>query len=224
MRGLYAILDLAALDARSLDVVAAAQALVEAKPACLQLRAKGVGARRTLECLRAIRPIAARGGVPFFANDRPDLALLAGCDGVHLGQEDVPPGLAKDLAERTERALLVGRSTHDEAQLVAALDEPIDYVAIGPVFATPSKLRHDPVLGVDGARALARIARRTRPDLPVCAIGGLDPSTARALASDFDLVAVIGALVDGATSPADVGARARAFADLHGAARAEASA
>lgn len=222
MRGLYAILDTTALDARSIPLVDAARAVAASGAACMQVRAKGAGARRTLELLRAVADV--RGAVPLVANDRPDLALLAGADGVHVGQEDVPAGLARFLAEQREKPLLVGLSTHDREQLLAALDEPIDYVAIGPVLSTTSKENPDPVLGVDAALALAREAHDRRPGLPVCAIGGIGLDAAKVIAAEFDLVAVIGALVAGASTAEDVGARARELVAAVAGARAPSSA
>jgi thiamine-phosphate pyrophosphorylase len=191
MRGLYAILDTDALDRRALDPCAFAEAVLDARPAAVQLRDKASGARRTLALLRSLAPLAARAGVPLFANDRPDLALLARCDGVHVGQDDVPPALVRGLGG----ALRVGLSTHDEAQLDAALDEPIDYAAIGPVFATTSKERPSPVVGVSRLRALAARARAARPDLPLVAIGGVTAATAGEVGAIVDAVAVIGALL-----------------------------
>ena len=87
----------------------------------------------------------------------PGFALLAHCDGVHVGQEDVPVALVRRIAGG---ALAVGISTHDAAQIDAAVSERPDYVAVGPVFATSSKERPSPVLGVDGLRTLASRARR----------------------------------------------------------------
>src|SRR5262249_31306735 len=95
MRGLYAIVDTDALPPRGIAPGAVAQAVLDAQPAAIQLRDKRSGGRRTLELLRAIRPLAARAGVPLYGNDRPDLALLARCDGVHLGQDDVPVDMAR---------------------------------------------------------------------------------------------------------------------------------
>src|SRR5690242_12793632 len=101
MRGLYAIVDTQSLNARGVDPVAFAEAVLDAKPAALQLRDKEGTAQRTLSLLRSIGSLARRAGVPFYGNDRPDLALLAGCDGVHVGQDDVPVEAARLLSSRT---------------------------------------------------------------------------------------------------------------------------
>src|SRR3954468_1471063 len=112
MRGLYAIVDIEALERRGagLDPVRFAEAVLSVHPAAMQLRDKRGGARRTLSLLRAIAPLAGRAGVPLFANDRPDLALLAGGDGVHVGQDDVPVSLVHDLSARAGTRLKVGLS------------------------------------------------------------------------------------------------------------------
>jgi thiamine-phosphate pyrophosphorylase len=191
MRGLYAIVDVDALDRRGLDPVRFAEAILAARPAALQLRDKNGGARRTLALLREIAPLAARAGVPLYANDRPDLALLARCDGVHVGQEDVPVALVRKIAG----GLRVGLSTHDAAQVEAALEEGPDYLAVGPVFATASKDRPSPVVGLDRLAGLAARVRTARPGLPVVAIGGITLETARAVGAVADAVAVIGALL-----------------------------
>ena len=214
MRGLYAILDVTLLDARGIDVVAAARAIALARPACVQLRAKDAGSGRTLALLRALRSITREAGSLLFANDRPDLALLAECDGVHVGQDDVPPALVKHLAAEAGRELLVGRSTHNREELARALDEPIDYVAIGPVATTASKTQLEPVLGVAEARSLAEQAKRGRPGLPVCAIGGIDAGMAEDLRTTFDLVAVISALLGPDHDPRGISPRAAAFSNL----------
>src|SRR5258708_4272400 len=146
MRGLYAIADLETLERRRLDPVRFAEAVLAARPAALQIRDKAGGARRTLALLRAVAPLAARAGVPLFANDRADLALLARCDGVHVGQDDLPVPLARRVAP----GLRVGLSTHDAAQVEAALEEGPDYIAVGPIFPTTSKDRPSPVVGLAG--------------------------------------------------------------------------
>ncbi len=193
MRGLYAIVDVSSLDRLGLDVVAAASAMLDGRPACLQLRAKGVGARRTLELLRALRPLAQAAGVPLFANDRPDLALLGEVDGVHVGQDDLAPDDVRALVG--PRRLLLGLSTHDRAQVREALEAPIDYLAIGPVFGTSSKERPDPTLGVEGLRELVALVRSRRPTLPIVAIGGIDRARLADVAPLVDMVAVIAALL-----------------------------
>lgn len=214
MRGLYAIVDVESLEKRGLDPLRFAESVLAAHPAALQLRDKLGGARRTLDLLRAIAPAAARAGVPFFANDRPDLALLAGCTGVHVGQDDVPVALVRGLGP-----LRVGLSTHDAAQVEAALAEAPDYLAIGPIFATASKDRPSPVVGLAALATLAARVRAARPGLPIVAIGGITLARAAAVGAHADAAAVIHALLPGDvghTGPeayAEVTARARALDD-----------
>ena len=214
MRGLYAIIDVGSLENRGLDPLRFAESVLGAHPAALQLRDKTGGARRTLALLRAIAPAAARAGVPFFANDRPDLALLGGCDGVHVGQDDVPLALVRSLGP-----LRVGLSTHDAAQVEAALAEAPDYLAIGPIFATASKDRPAPVVGLAALAALAARVRAARPGLPVVAIGGITRESAAAVGAHADAVAVIQALLPehaGHAGPevyVEITARARALHD-----------
>jgi thiamine-phosphate pyrophosphorylase len=191
MRGLYAIVDVEALERRGLDPVRFAVALLAARPAALQIRDKVGGARRTLELLRAVQPLAAQAGVPLFANDRPDLALIARCDGVHVGQDDVPVRLVRQVAP----GLRVGLSTHDAVQVEGALEEAPDYLAIGPIFATTSKDQPSPVVGLQRLATLAARVRSARPALPVVAIGGVTLETAAAVGALADVVAVIGALL-----------------------------
>lgn len=220
MRGLYAIVDVESLERRSLDPVRFAESVLAAAPAAIQLRDKHGGARRTLALLRAIAPLAARAGVPLFANDRPDLALLAGCDGVHVGQDDVPVALVRSLAP-TGRALAVGLSTHDAAQLEAAIAERPDYIAIGPIFPTASKDKPSPVVGLDGLRALSARARTAAEKLPIVAIGGITLDNAAGVGRLADAAAIIQALlpIEAGASPWDeITRRARA---LHAAIRGE---
>ena len=143
---------------------------------------------------------ARRGGALFVVNDRPDVALMVGADGVHLGQEDLPPAEARRVMGNDA---IVGRSTHSLEQVRASLGEPVDYVAIGPVFQTASKANPDPVVGPE----LLREARALT-DLPLVAIGGIDAARAVvAIAAGADGVAVLSALTD---AP-DLEQAARAF-------------
>lgn len=204
VRGLYAIVDTGVCRRAGVEVVDLVDALLEARPAALQLRAKDEGARRTLALLRAVAPRCRAAGVPLFANDRPDLALLAGCDGIHVGQADLAPSDVRALAARTGAAeLRIGTSTHDEGELRAALDAPIDVVAVGPVFGTATKLNPEPTVGLAEALRLAAVARAARPSVLRVAIGGIDETNAASLSAGFDQIAVIGALVPaGSTGPA----------------------
>jgi thiamine-phosphate pyrophosphorylase len=120
----------------------------------------------------------------------------AEADGVHLGQDDLPPGR---LPVEARAALLVGRSTHSEAEVESAADEPVDYVAFGPVFGTRSK---DSPYPAPGTRGLAHAVQVSRPR-PVVAIGGIDASNAgQAIAAGAAGIAVISA-VAGASDPVE---------------------
>jgi thiamine-phosphate pyrophosphorylase len=211
-RGLYPIVDVDTLRARNFSPIAFAEQVLAARPGILQLRAKSSNARDTLALLRALAPICQRAGCALFANDRPDLAVLAGAPGVHVGQDDLPVVEVR----RVSPSLAVGVSTHTLEQLEAALAERPDYVAFGPVFATPSKADHEMPVGLDGLARAHELAKRARVSL--VAIGGIDLSRAPAVGAYADAVAVIGALV-----PADdlsgVTARARVLHDALLAAR-----
>jgi Thiamine monophosphate synthase len=125
--------------------------------------------------------------VPLIINDRADIAQLLGA-GLHLGQEDLPPAAARRLMGASA---CLGFSTHNAAQLTAAAGEPVDYLAIGPLFATQSKLNPDPVVGVGRLRDLRRLTGK-----PLVAIGGITRENALAvLEAGADSVAVIGDLI-----------------------------
>lgn len=204
MRGLYAIVDLDALAERRIDAVAFAERLLAARPAALQVRAKHASPRDTLDVLRAVRGPATRAGVPLFANDRPDLAVAARCDGVHVGQDDLPPSVVRRYAPQ----LRVGLSTHDADQVEAALAEEPDYVAFGPVFFTLSKEHPDPVVGLERLAA-ARAACDAR-GVALVAIGGITAARASQVGLHASAAAVIGALLpeDGELSAVEERARA----------------
>jgi thiamine-phosphate pyrophosphorylase len=204
LQGLYPIIDVESLRASGLPVVAFAERVLEARPSLLQLRAKASGARETLELLRQLKPRCAAAGTLLFANDRPDLAVLAGADGVHVGQDDLSLADVRAFAP----ALRVGVSTHRMAELEAALAARPDYVAFGPVFATGSKRDHEPVVGLSGLRAAGELARRA--GVPLVAIGGIDLARAREVQQHAALAAVIGALLP--AEPALDGVPSRALA------------
>ena len=213
MRGLYAIVDVASLERRGLDACAFTEAVASAGPGAIQLRDKRGNSADTLALLRSLAAITAQQGVALLANDRADLALLAGCEGVHLGQDDLPPSAVRALCAASQRSLTTGMSVHDDAELERALAEQPSYIALGPVFATGSKKQLAPTLGLEG---LARLAERARAaaDRPLVAIGGLGLDNIAAVAAICDGCAVIGALLPAADSSdayADVAARAAAL-------------
>jgi thiamine-phosphate pyrophosphorylase len=188
-RGLYPIVDVDAVRARGLSTLDFAARVLAARPVLLQLRAKKLGSRETLELLRALLPICRAAGTLLFANDRPDLAVLAGADGVHVGQSDLTVADVRRFAP----SLAVGVSTHDAAELDRALGERPHYVAFGPVFATSTKANPEPVVGLD---ELARARNRAHAaGIPLVAIGGIDRDRAPSIAGLGLLGAVIGALV-----------------------------
>lgn len=204
MRGLYPIVDLDTLVARAVDPLAFAEAILTARPPLLQLRAKHHTPRSVLDLLQQLKPRCARAGTLLFANDRPDLALLAGADGVHVGQDDVPLGAVRRLPGK----LRVGVSTHDHAQLAAALAEKPDYVAFGPIFATRSKQGADPELGLAALRRAHDLA--SAAGVPLIAIGGLRLGHAEEL-RPLAVAAVISDLLADGADPASVAARAAAW-------------
>ncbi len=170
-RGLYAIVDPAACRGRDPEIVAAA--VLRGGCAVLQLRDKSGSDPARLSLARRIAARCRAAGVPFVMNDRPDLALLAGADGLHLGQDDLPTAEARRVVGA---GCVLGRSTHDEAQAIAAVDDGADLVAFGPVHPTASKERPDPVVGLE---RLARVCELS--PAPVVAIGGNTGANASAI-------------------------------------------
>lgn len=172
------------------DPVAQARAAVGGGAAVVQLRAKHATDREALAWAATIRAATRRAGVLFVVNDRFDLALAAEADGVHLGQEDLPP---ERLPAAARARLLVGRSTHTPHELSRAAREPVDYVAFGPVFGTASKQSPYAAPGLAGLRdAVAALAPR-----PVVAIGGIRldevEAVARAGAVGFAVISAVAA-------------------------------
>jgi thiamine-phosphate pyrophosphorylase len=189
MRGLYPIVDVDTLVQHGICVEDFANRVLTARPSLLQLRAKHASSRETLNLVRFLKPACEATGTLLFLNDRVDLALVGECDGVHVGQEDLCIGDVHRIAP----ALKVGVSTHTLEQLDSALQNAPDYVAFGPVFPTVSKVRPDPVVGLELLEVASRKARaRGRP---IVAIGGIDEERATAVGRLGALGAVIGALV-----------------------------
>jgi thiamine-phosphate pyrophosphorylase len=195
---LYPILDADLLGGRACG--AAVADLARGGARIVQLRAKGASDRVLFALAREAQSAARAAGVLFVVNDRPDVALMVGADGVHLGQDDLPPTEARRLLGPDA---VIGWSTHSLEQLERAAAEPVDYLAFGPVFPTVTKRDPDPVVGPDLLRAARALTAR-----PLVAIGGIDASRAAlAIAAGADGVAVISALADAR----DLEQAARAF-------------
>ena len=158
------------------DPVEQARAACEGGAAVVQLRAKHAPDREALRWAAKIRALTSASGALFFVNDRFDLALLADADGVHLGQQDLPPA---SLPAAAREALLIGRSTHTQEQALETRDEPVDYAAYGPVFATHSKESAYSARGIEHLREAVQAARPR----PLVAIGGIDASNAVQIAA-----------------------------------------
>ena len=188
MQGLYPIIDVDTLDRQGLAYLDFAGAVLSVRPSIVQLRAKRMGARDTLALLNALGPMARQSGAKLYANDRPDLARLAGCDGVHLGQADLPAGEVRRCFPELE----LGLSTHTLSELEAALEVRPTYIAYGPIFGTSSKENPETAVGLEGLAAARRLLGGA---LPLVAIGGIDRSRLSAVRAHADLVAVIGALL-----------------------------
>lgn len=168
----------------------------------IQLREKRASPREFYQGALEAMSIARRLGVQLIINDRVDIAIAVKADGVHLGQDDLPPDRARSLLGETR---IIGFSTHSLEQALAADSMPVDYVAIGPIFATVSKDRPDPIVGLESVREVKR-----RISKPLVAIGGITLETGSSvIAAGADSVAVISDIL----SAGDIPERTRRFID-----------
>jgi thiamine-phosphate pyrophosphorylase len=206
---LYPILDAGILpppgEARRSALQTLVRQLADAGVTILQYRNKQGGEVQILEDARIMRA-AAGSALRLILNDWPALAAQADFDGVHVGQQDIPPEEARSIVGSDR---IVGISTHNEAQLRAADREPVDYIAIGPVFSTASKENPDPVVGLEGVRRA-----RTLTQKPLVAIGGITLAAAAEVRNaGADSVAVISAIFAPGGNPAKL---AKDFLDIFG--------
>jgi thiamine-phosphate pyrophosphorylase len=182
----YPILDAGLLLRSGLSIEGFARELRAAGIRFLQYRDKDASDEVLLQRAAILRRIFT--DCCLILNDRVPLVLSAGYDGVHVGQEDLSPA---DARATLGSGLIVGVSTHGESQLVRAAGSPVDYVAIGPVFATSSKQVPDPAVGLEGVRAA-----RALTDKPLVAIGGITRANCAAvIEAGADSVAVISDLI-----------------------------
>jgi thiamine-phosphate pyrophosphorylase len=185
-RRLYPILDVACFPDAA-GMFAAAEELAAAGITLLQYRNKSGNARRMLDEARELRARLGA-GVKLIMNDRADLCLAAGFDGLHVGQDDLSSEAARFIIGHSR---WLGVSTHHPKQLAEADKTSADYLAIGPVFATGSKANPDPVVGLAGVRRGRELTRK-----PLVAIGGITRANARSvIEAGADAVAVISDLM-----------------------------
>ena len=197
---LYVVTEAAHDASRVLDVV---RAVCDGGADVVQLRRKGEEGLAWLRLAERCRTVTAAAGVLFVVNDRLDVAMACGADGVHLGQDDLPLAAARALWP----AGLVGRSTHSPAQALEAQEAGADYIGVGPVFVTPTKPGR-PAVGVECVREAAASVH-----IPWFAIGGIDATTLPSvLEAGARRVAVVRAACSATDVAAAVGALRRALA------------
>lgn len=168
---------------------------------CVQLREKHCATREFVVEARAVRELLAGTGVPLIINDRIDVALAVGADGVHLGQTDM---LIADARRLTGPDMLIGISAECVEDALRAEAEGADYVGISPVFATPTKTDTAPALGLEGVAAI-----RAAVSLPLVGIGGIGPdNAAEVIRAGCDGIAVVSAIVS-APDPKEAASRLR---------------
>lgn len=183
---IYPILDRSCF-ANPDQLFSAAEILAQNGCTILQYRNKTGNSREILSHARELRRRLGR-DIGLIMNDRADLALAAGFNGVHVGQDDLSVEAVRKIVGPK---LIIGTSTHNPEQLTAADKTSADYLAIGPVFQTTSKANPDPVVGLEGVRWARQLTRK-----PLVAIGGITPSTARqVIDAGADSLALISSLV-----------------------------
>jgi thiamine-phosphate pyrophosphorylase len=152
------------LDRLGLDCLTAAEALIEGGAGILQLRHKAFWSRDTFALAEQLAALCRSAGILFVVNDRADYAAILN-SALHVGQDDLEPA---DVRRVIGPDAILGFSTHSPAQMIAASNEPVDYVAFGPVFPTVSKERPDPTVGIAGLQAVRALTTK-----PLVAIGGI---------------------------------------------------
>jgi thiamine-phosphate pyrophosphorylase len=193
---LYAILDVDIVQARGLAPLEVCDSWLDAGVRLIQLRAKTMASGPMLALADALVARARAAGATLLINDRADIARLSGADGVHVGQDDLSPA---DARVTVGPDAIVGLSTHTEAQIAAAVTQPVSYIAVGPVFGTRTKDTGYGAVGLDLVRTAAAAAHAA--GLPLVAIGGITRANASSVFdAGADSVAVIGDLMGDTTA------------------------
>jgi thiamine-phosphate pyrophosphorylase len=207
--GLYLVTDRNLAGSRSVESVI--EAAVRGGVTAVQLREKSLSIREFIATARRIQKIVGPRGIPLIINDRLDVALAVGAEGVHLGPKDIP---YEDARRILGRGAIVGISVEDAAQAVKAEEWDVDYLGVSPVFPTPTKTDTAAAWGLDGLRRMRKHSRHV-----LVAIGGINDSNAgQVLDAGADGLAVVSA-VCAAVDPEAAARRLRKVLDLHRAKR-----
>jgi thiamine-phosphate pyrophosphorylase len=203
---LYPILDSHSLARRGLELAAAAEAFLHAGARILQIRHKRHWTRQFFQQAEQVAALCRQFDAPLVVNDRADFALLLKA-GLHLGQQDLAP---LDARRFLGGHPVIGFSSHNADQFADAAREPVDYLALGPVFSTASKTNPAPMVGVDEVRRLQRVSSK-----PLVAIGGITRENAlEVLRAGAHSVAVIGDLLPPQPTPESLRRRMREWQQL----------
>jgi len=182
---LYLVLD---LDVATADPFETLQAALGAGVTLLQLRAKNRSAREILGIAAPLRALCQEASIPFVMNDRLDLALACGADGVHLGVDDLPPSVARSIGGPE---FIIGYSPETDTQILGASESGVSYLGIGPVYATSSKLDAGDPLGITEFSRRLSLSR-----LPAVGIGGIGAgNAAQVVTAGASGVAVVSAIL-----------------------------
>jgi thiamine-phosphate pyrophosphorylase len=201
----YPIIDTAAVAARGGNPRIVAETLLAAGVRTLQYRHKDSWTQHEYDDAAHIAMLCRSAGALFVVNDRADYAHLIGA-GLHLGQDDLSPIAARKVATNA----IMGFSTHSKRQIILADDEPVQYLALGPIFATFSKLKPDPVVGIDRLKACRGLTKK-----PLVAIGGITIENAGGVfEAGADSVAILSGFLPGNCDSAEITYRAKRWLAL----------
>jgi thiamine-phosphate pyrophosphorylase len=190
---IYPILDTELLQRRGVSAEVAASAFLDGGARILQFRHKAHWTTETFDLARSVARLCRQAGAQLIINDRVDFALLLHA-GLHLGQDDLPP---RDARKLLGADAIIGFSTHNAGQFRSAGEEPVGYVALGPMFPTSSKRNPDPVVGLEELRLC-----RSLLDKPIVAIGGITlENAADVLRAGADSLAIVSGMLPESAAP-----------------------
>ena len=183
---IYPITDVSITKLSHLDQV---KELIKGGATLIQLREKYASPRKFYESAKEVTDYTRNSEIKIIINDRVDIAIAVRADGVHLGQDDLPPEHARTILGENA---IIGFSTHNIEQAIAASKLPLDYIAIGPIYQTKSKENPDPIVGIEGLKTV----RQAIGDFPIVAIGGINAESAQTVwQNGADSIALISSLL-----------------------------